>query len=1430
MMMMKLAAGAAAAVQRSPSVGIPKMETGILALLDRYGAPAADGRGIKIAVLDTGCDLRAGGLERTSDGRPKYIDFIDCTGDGDVDMNKTVTYDDIVDDKSDKDDSNNSSDKTIKGVSGRTLTLGAWADDDNVQEFRTGAVRLYHLLPSSVERRLKAERKKVFVTDHGELISKTQRSLDDARAAPPPKKKNDDKDDKKDNGSDKDEKKKKKREVEELELLLKELQGIADSYDDAGPLMDVVMYENGGVWKVIVDLNADGNLTNAIPISPYAHSGQTGELGFGSAVTFCVQVYEGGNVLSIVTDAGSHGTHVAGIVGANYVVEEENEATTTDAAEGSDDGDKTSGSTINDSKAHLNGVAPGAQILACKIGDGRLGSAETGTGLVRALIASKAHDIDLVNLSYGEPSWRPNSGRVSQTFADAVSKWGLTVFTSAGNDGPALSTLGSPGALTSPITVGAYISPEMMVDQYSTLPLVENTDGTNVDGMVKKAPALEGTSYYFSSRGPTPDGALPDLCAPGGAISPIPRHALQGKAQYHGTSMSSPNACGVAACVLSVLRSHHYGIGKISPHELKRGLVNSAKKVDIVDPFSQGGGLISAVDAVEYIAAHHKKVGQDLVYDVSFPARSGARGLYIRDEVELDGPLTFTVLVKPEFDHAVKRTDGEMDELLNLELDLELRPSASWVTCPERMRLLAATERGGQSFAIRVSKEELAIGANYATIDAYDASDPDRGAIFQVPVTVISPHTRALKSAGPTGNTIEGEGLTSTKDNGVDLKLTYDLTPGSPNRRFITVPPSAEWATIKIRSTSTDPTATSPKRIYVHAVPFVRGDVPNTYIQRKKVIRISEGGADEEMDVRVKGGATLEICLQLLWLANPCPASVVADVEFHSLNARAPTFVSSQPVVIKAATEFARLGANAILRPEKIDPSAELKTVERTIRPVSYKIVAGSTERDVLPPSDAELEAFAASRGEEGGSTPAGTQIYDMNLTYKFKVEGKDAISVTPSIPSLFHQLYDSKLDSQIWVLEEATTQQILGYGSSMHQSSPVSLSKGDYAVKLHLRHPDRNVLEQVKDVPCQISFALPEAFKCEVYSRMDEASTPGVTGDGRSPVTAALLQRGTHQDLYVARPTKELPAWVVPGDTMGGSLVLNKGRSIATTMDLKYNVPPKPVKKNGDDDKSADEEDEESLEDIVFKSKVAYLTKLRTKKKNEEHGKLASTLREEKPDSVPLLEEILKFATSAPKPENTTDEESKWRAEEVGKAKALMMATGGGPIDETVLAQYFGCNPPSEEELKDDKEAKELKKSMDEQRKLLRAALGAYSHALGKLADEDASKVDDFDAAVKDMKKWVGGPANLADDDDKVKLAITLSRHARLCLDKKATAISMLLKARKENQKTGSYKDITNELIGVYKSLDGMDHMIDNAECDIFNRFPVAKQKNLNL
>lgn len=52
------------------------------------------------------------------------------------------------------------------------------------------------------------------------------------------------------------------------------------------------------------------------------------------------------------------------------------------------------------------GVAPGAQIASFTIGDGRLGSMETGTALVRAIVKlmeiSKKDKIHVINMSYGE--------------------------------------------------------------------------------------------------------------------------------------------------------------------------------------------------------------------------------------------------------------------------------------------------------------------------------------------------------------------------------------------------------------------------------------------------------------------------------------------------------------------------------------------------------------------------------------------------------------------------------------------------------------------------------------------------------------------------------------------------------------------------------------------------------------------------------------------------------------------------------------------------------------------------------------------------------------------------------------------------------------------------------------------------------------------
>ena len=107
----------------------------------------------------------------------------------------------------------------------------------------------------------------------------------------------------------------------------------------------------------------------------------------------------------------------------------------------------------------MNGVAPGAQIIAVKIGDSRLGTwprdmhvsryhltilrvgtMETGPALVRAILAMSKSKPDLINMSYGEPSARANAGRVIDLANQLVELHGVTFVSSAGNNGPAYTT------------------------------------------------------------------------------------------------------------------------------------------------------------------------------------------------------------------------------------------------------------------------------------------------------------------------------------------------------------------------------------------------------------------------------------------------------------------------------------------------------------------------------------------------------------------------------------------------------------------------------------------------------------------------------------------------------------------------------------------------------------------------------------------------------------------------------------------------------------------------------------------------------------------------------------------------------------------------------------------------------------------------------
>merc|ERR1719477_344682 len=100
------------------------------------------------------------------------------------------------------------------------------------------------------------------------------------------------------------------------------------------------------------------------------------------------------------------------------------------------------------------------------------------------------------------------------------------------------------------------------------------------------------------------DGAVGvKLMSPGGAIAPIPSYTLSRNQLMNGTSMSSPNACGNVALLLSALKQQ--GI-EYTPLGIETALINSANaaKLARVDPVARGFGLLQLNEAYAYCLAH----------------------------------------------------------------------------------------------------------------------------------------------------------------------------------------------------------------------------------------------------------------------------------------------------------------------------------------------------------------------------------------------------------------------------------------------------------------------------------------------------------------------------------------------------------------------------------------------------------------------------------------------------------------------------------------------------------------------------------------------------------------------------------------------------------------------------------------------------------
>ncbi|KAG0053104.1 tripeptidyl-peptidase II Tpp2 [Linnemannia elongata] len=633
---------------------LPKEETEAASYLKKY--PNYDGRKTIIAILDTGVDPGAAGLQVTSDGKPKIVDIVDCSGSGDIPTTTIV-----------KPTENDDGIPVITGLTGRKLHLNKdWKNPSG--EYRIGIKRAYDLFPSDLADRIKEERLAEFQKKHFLLVAKVQEELAAFIKAHTTLTEED------------------QRTKADLNARLDVLKDSLKNFSDPGPVYDCVVFHDGNVWRAVVDAKEDGDLKDAPLLTNYKTERQYATFSNQDKCNYSVNIYDDGNMLSIVVIAGSHGTHVAAITAANHPDE-----------------------------PALNGVAPGAQIVSIKIGDSRLGSMETQHALTRAVKVIIDDNCDLANMSYGEASSYPDIGRFVELMREeAVGRHGCIFVSSAGNAGPALSTVGSPGGTSSGVvSVGAFQSQAMQQAEYA---LFE---------------AVPERPYTWSSRGPTLDGAVGvDIYAPGAAITSIPEYELSKFQRMNGTSMSSPNACGCISLILSGLKAENKAY---TPYRVHRALVNAAK--DIQDQFRVG--FLQVEKTFEHLMTYHAYDEQDVTYKIQIAERENARGIYLREWEECNKAHTLTVKVEPKFMKDIDYNKPDINEKkLAFECRMALVATESWIRVPDFLFMNGAVRQ----FEIKVDPTQLTAGvAHFAEIQAFDSACPARGPVFSIYVTVAKP-------------------------------------------------------------------------------------------------------------------------------------------------------------------------------------------------------------------------------------------------------------------------------------------------------------------------------------------------------------------------------------------------------------------------------------------------------------------------------------------------------------------------------------------------------------------------------------------------------------------------------------------------------------------------------------------------------------------
>lgn len=528
------------------------------------------------------------------------------------------------------------------------------------------------------------------------------------------------------------------------------------------------------VWAVLydpvtgttrVDLNNNADFSDDAVMKPYKEKHQVSYFGKDDPRTDVVEripfvvetrkdvvhndAGDTSDFVSIGVIESEHGTHVAGITAANGLF-----------------GGK------------MNGAAPGAKIVssrACTWSGGCTNIALT-EGMIDLVVN---RGVDVVNMSIGGlPPLNDGNNARAELYKRLIDIYGVQLVISAGNEGPGVNTIGDPGLADHVISVGASISKETWAANY----------GSNV---TKKYDMLP-----FSSRGPREDGGFaPILTAPGAAINttqtwlpggPVKEAGYSLPAGYsmlQGTSMSSPQAAGATALLLSAAKQKHI---ELPPADLRTALTSTATHIKGVPAHAQGSGLINIVGAWKQIekqgAPAHEysvKAPVDTAIDFALKTPGFGTGLYDREGGLKAGQ-------KKSYDVTITRTTGP---------DKAVKHKLSWKNNDGTFKLAGSSTVSlplGKPVTVKVQAKPGSAGVHSAILRVDDRKTV--GVDQQVLTTVVV-SSKLVKPAYAfkTSGSVQRNGTTSyfvtVPEGAKTLEVAMGALRSGSQTRFISIHP-----------------------------------------------------------------------------------------------------------------------------------------------------------------------------------------------------------------------------------------------------------------------------------------------------------------------------------------------------------------------------------------------------------------------------------------------------------------------------------------------------------------------------------------------------------------------------------------------------------------------------------------------------------------